>query len=82
MTSSITKLPAIGSRWQWHNRKSQQVYTVIDVLVDQRSLEVRYRSDAMAEDEYCQRSVESFFSTTKEGQPRFKPLSMNPTPNQ
>ena len=73
---SITKLPAIGSRWQWHNRQSTRVYTIIDVFVDNEfgGLQVRYRSDDMADGEYRERSLESFYATTRQGLPRFIPL--------
>ena len=72
---TITKLPSIGSRWRWHNRQSTRVYTIIDIFVDDNfgGLQVRYRSDDMAENEYRERSLESFYATTKEGLPRFTP---------
>ena len=70
----INTLPAIGSRWRWYNPTSRQVYTVIDVLVVEGSLEIRYRSADMTEQQYCQRSAESWYRL-KNGQPRFIPLA-------
>ena len=67
------EVPAIGSRW--FNNRRQKIYTVFGVVAhcedESDSWEVLYRSEDMPEGQYRRRSIESWYGTNRDGQPRF-----------
>lgn len=67
------EFPPIGSRWL--NNRSQQVYTVVGMVANaddgRQSWEVLYRCDSDLTSLHWRRSLESWYGTNREGQPRF-----------
>ena len=69
--------PSVGSRW--FNNRRQKVYIVFGVVAhcedEGDNWEVLYRSDDMPAGQFRRRSIESWYGTNRDGQPRFEQVN-------
>jgi hypothetical protein len=69
----MQETPKTGS--QWFNNRRQKTYTVFGTVAHcedgDEEWEVLYRSNDMPEGQFRRRSVESWYGTNRDGQPRF-----------